>query len=104
VTLPRSGLVILGMFSPLGVKVSEDKMKHSIINQFNMVRNSIRRHGGWHGDDSLQLKMSQIFQTSLLIGLTPKISSDQIWIVGYFGQPLTYPYFIILSSKFSVTP
>jgi hypothetical protein len=23
--------------------------------------------------------------------LIPKISSDQIWVTGYFGQPLTYP-------------
>jgi hypothetical protein len=32
--------------------------------------------------------------------LTPKISSDQIWVAGYFGQPLIYPYFTIFSSKF----
>jgi hypothetical protein len=30
--------------------------------------------------------------------LTLKILSDQIWVVGYFGQPLTYPYFTIFSS------
>jgi hypothetical protein len=32
--------------------------------------------------------------------LTLKISSDQIWVAGYFGQPLTYPYFTIFSSNF----
>jgi hypothetical protein len=32
--------------------------------------------------------------------LTLKISSDQIWVAGYFGQPLTYPYFTIFSSDF----
>jgi hypothetical protein len=32
--------------------------------------------------------------------LTLKILSDQIWVAGYFGQPLTYPYFTILSSGF----
>jgi hypothetical protein len=32
--------------------------------------------------------------------LTPKILSDYIWIFGYFGQPLTYPYFIIFSFAF----
>jgi hypothetical protein len=35
--------------------------------------------------------------------LTPKISSDQIWVAGYFGQRLTYPYFIIFISNFCVT-
>jgi hypothetical protein len=32
--------------------------------------------------------------------LTLKISSDQIWVVGYFGQPLTYPDSNIFSSDF----
>jgi hypothetical protein len=32
--------------------------------------------------------------------LTLKISSNQIWVVGYFGQPLTYPNFNIFSSHF----
>jgi hypothetical protein len=32
--------------------------------------------------------------------LTPKISSNQIWVAGYFGQTLTYPDFIIFSSDF----
>jgi hypothetical protein len=32
--------------------------------------------------------------------LTLKISSDQIWVAGYFGQPLTYPDFTIFSSDF----
>jgi hypothetical protein len=32
--------------------------------------------------------------------LTLKILSDQIWVAGYFGQPLTYPYFTIFSSDF----
>jgi hypothetical protein len=32
--------------------------------------------------------------------LTPKILSDQIWIAGYFGQPLTDPYFTIFSFDF----
>jgi hypothetical protein len=32
--------------------------------------------------------------------LTLKISSDQIWVASYFGQPLTYPNFTILSSEF----
>jgi hypothetical protein len=32
--------------------------------------------------------------------LTPKILSNQIWITGYFGQPLTYPDFTIFSSDF----
>jgi hypothetical protein len=32
--------------------------------------------------------------------LTLKISSDQIWVVGYFGQPLTYSDFTIFSSDF----
>jgi hypothetical protein len=32
--------------------------------------------------------------------LTLKISSDQIWVAGYFGQPLTYPYFTIFRSDF----
>jgi hypothetical protein len=34
------------------------------------------------------------------VWLTPKILSDMIWVVGYFGQPLTYPYFTIYSSNF----
>jgi hypothetical protein len=34
------------------------------------------------------------------IFLIPKISSDHIWVGGYFGQPLTYPKFIIFSSGF----
>jgi hypothetical protein len=34
------------------------------------------------------------------ISLTLKISSDQIWVTRYFGQPLTYPYFTIFSSDF----
>jgi hypothetical protein len=37
---------------------------------------------------------------NLVMYLTPKISSDQIWIAGYFGQPLTYPHFTIFSSDF----
>jgi hypothetical protein len=32
--------------------------------------------------------------------LTLKILSDQIWVAGYFGQPLTYPDFTIFSSDF----
>jgi hypothetical protein len=32
--------------------------------------------------------------------LTLKISSDQIWVAGYFGQPLKYPDFTIFSSNF----
>jgi hypothetical protein len=32
--------------------------------------------------------------------LIPKILSDQIWVTGYFGQPLTYPNFIIFSPNF----
>jgi hypothetical protein len=32
--------------------------------------------------------------------LTPKILSDQIWVVGYFGQPMTYAHFTIFSSYF----
>ena len=32
--------------------------------------------------------------------LTPKILNNQIWVVGYFWQPLTYPYFTIFSSYF----
>jgi hypothetical protein len=32
--------------------------------------------------------------------LTLKISSNQIWVAGYFGQPLTYPDFTIFSSDF----
>jgi hypothetical protein len=32
--------------------------------------------------------------------LTPKILSDQFWVGGYFGQPLTYPDFTIFSSDF----
>jgi hypothetical protein len=32
--------------------------------------------------------------------LTPKFLSDQIWVDGYFGQPLTYPYFTIFISDF----
>jgi hypothetical protein len=32
--------------------------------------------------------------------LTPKISSSQIWVAGYFGQPLTYPNFTIFISDF----
>jgi hypothetical protein len=32
--------------------------------------------------------------------LTLKISSDQIWVAGYFGQPLTYPDFTIFISDF----
>jgi hypothetical protein len=32
--------------------------------------------------------------------LTPKILSDQIWVLGYFGQPLTYPEFTISSFNF----
>jgi hypothetical protein len=32
--------------------------------------------------------------------LTLKISSDQIWVDGYFGQRLTYPCFTIFSSDF----
>jgi hypothetical protein len=33
--------------------------------------------------------------------LTPEILSDQIWVSGYFGQFLTYPYFIIFNSDFT---
>jgi hypothetical protein len=36
--------------------------------------------------------------------LTPKILSNQIWVVGYFEHPLKYPYFTIFSSIFCVTP
>jgi hypothetical protein len=36
--------------------------------------------------------------------LIPKILSDQIWIAGYFGQPLTDPYFTVFSSDFLFTP
>jgi hypothetical protein len=32
--------------------------------------------------------------------LTLKISSNQISVAGYFGQPLTYPDFIIFSFDF----
>jgi hypothetical protein len=32
--------------------------------------------------------------------LTLKISSDQIWVAGYFGQPLIYPDFTIFRSDF----
>jgi hypothetical protein len=32
--------------------------------------------------------------------LTLKISSDQIWVARYFGQPLTHPDFTIFSSDF----
>jgi hypothetical protein len=32
--------------------------------------------------------------------LISKILSNHIWVVSYFGQPLTYPYFTILSSDF----
>jgi hypothetical protein len=39
-----------------------------------------------------------------MIILTPKISSDQIWVASYFGQHLTYPNFTIVSSDFCVTP
>jgi hypothetical protein len=35
-----------------------------------------------------------------LSNLTLKISSDEIWVASYFGQPLTYPYFTIFSSDF----
>jgi hypothetical protein len=36
--------------------------------------------------------------------LTPKISSDQIWVTGNFRQPLTYPNFTILSSDIFCNP
>jgi hypothetical protein len=48
--------------------------------------------------------MPNIHQNSPeILGINPltlKISSDQIWVVGYFGQPLIYPYFTIFSSDF----
>ena len=41
-----------------------------------------------------------ILETMVLMGFILKISSDQIWVAGYFGQPLTYPNFIIFSFDF----
>jgi hypothetical protein len=32
-----------------------------------------------------------------------KILSGQIWVTGYFGQPLTYPYFTILPLTYCVS-
>jgi hypothetical protein len=37
------------------------------------------------------------------MSLTPKILRDQIWVAGYFGQPLTYTYFVFLIMTFCVT-
>jgi hypothetical protein len=36
--------------------------------------------------------------------LTPKIPSDQIWVAGYFGQLLTYPYFTTFRFDFLYNP
>jgi hypothetical protein len=46
------------------------------------------------------LSMYIYIYTHTHIALTPKILSDQIWVAGYFGQPLTYPNFTIFSSDF----
>jgi hypothetical protein len=40
------------------------------------------------------------FGPLVLYGLTLKISSDQIWVTSYFGQPLIYLDFTIFSSDF----
>jgi hypothetical protein len=47
-----------------------------------------------------QRKQELVDGISEAVKLTPKISSDQIWVAGYFGQPMTYPYFAIFSSHF----
>jgi hypothetical protein len=48
------------------------------------------------------MKLSKVLKPLLshFSVLTLKILSDQIWVAGYFGQPLTYPYFTIFSSDF----
>jgi hypothetical protein len=49
---------------------------------------------------SFQVQKQDYGHRSSVWGLSPKISSDQIWVARYFGQPLTYPYFTIFSSDF----
>ena len=44
------------------------------------------------------------FLTQFPKNLTLKILSDMIGIASYFGQSLTYPYFIILALNFCVSP
>jgi hypothetical protein len=56
-----------------------------------------------NADNGITPKRS-ITSHRLTVLLTLKISSDQIWDAGYFGQPLTYPYFTIFSFNFCVTP
>jgi hypothetical protein len=52
--------------------------------------------------DNIQGQHLKVLQhkAKIHMHLTLKISSDQIWVAGYFGQPLTYPYFTIFSSDF----
>jgi hypothetical protein len=45
--------------------------------------------------------ISMIFNDVFMYSfLTIKILRDQIWVSGYFGQPLTHPDFTIFSSGF----
>jgi hypothetical protein len=77
--------------------LNNDDFTNSFLQDSPMLINGIR--GSELPPLSMPLLSSLCYMHKWFF-LTSKISSNQIWVQSYFGQPLTYSHFIIFSFNF----